>query len=427
MELKRLPSRVGRWAVEKLWPNQRLRRTREGVIYLLAWLILLVVGLYQQNNLILLAAGLAAGPAVSSLFASATMLKKLSLQRQAPRYAFSGEPLKVEYALENRRRWTSALALTVEDEMVPVDRSIPGAARLAPRAFFERVPPGERRRNAWVVAAPARGRYKFRSLELMTAFPFGLLERRVGIADPGEIVIYPRVGSLTRRLQRLTHEVSETRRGQKHNRSPQQIEYHGMRDYRPGDSIRAIHWRTTARTGQLMVKEFEVQHDQDLILLLDPWLPRNQAGDAQREAVEDLIRFAATACLEVCKRQGRRLSLGWTGSAPILLHGPASIKLLHELLEHLAVLKGTPEGRLSTLLELVPPTAVRESFLVVASTRPVNLAEQVHRATRAPSAWLRAALQRALVLDASRGELAEYYQLAPAKGAPREPSGGARP
>lgn len=427
MELRRLPSRFGRWAVQKLWPNQRLRRTREGVLYLLAWLVLLVVGLYQQNNLILLAAGLAAGPAVSSIFASAAMLKKLSLQRRSPRYAFSGEPLKLEYVLENHRRWTAALALTVEDEMVPVDRAIPGANRLAPRTFFERIPAKERRLGTWTAPAPARGRYRFRSLELLTGSPFGLLERRVSFPAPGEIVIYPRVGTLTRRLNRLTHEVSETRRGQKHNRSAQQIEYHGMRDYRPGDSIRAIHWRTTARTGELMVKEFEVQHDQDLVLLLDPWLPRNQAGDAQREALEDLIRFAATVCLETCRRQGRRLTLGWTGSPPSLLQGPASIKLVHELLEQLAVLKGSPEGRLSSLLELIPPTSIREAYLIIASTRPVNLSEQIHRAARAPSAWLRAALQRALVLDASRGDLAEYYQLTPPKAAAAGPAGVAKP
>ena len=60
--------RLGRWLVSNLWPNQRLRWTREGVIYFFFWLGLLVTGLLQQINLILLVAGLAAGPMVGSIF-----------------------------------------------------------------------------------------------------------------------------------------------------------------------------------------------------------------------------------------------------------------------------------------------------------------------------------------------------------------------
>ena len=47
-----------------LWPTQRLLWTREGVVYVVIWLVLLVLGLHQQINLILLVAGLAAGPVV---------------------------------------------------------------------------------------------------------------------------------------------------------------------------------------------------------------------------------------------------------------------------------------------------------------------------------------------------------------------------
>src|SRR5215212_194988 len=109
-----------------LWPTQSLRWTREGGGYVVIWFILLLIGLYHQINLILLVAGLAAGPIVGSFFSSAAMLRRLRMTRRVPPYVFAGEPLRLDYALENDRRWSAALALFVEDDLVPVDRAITG-------------------------------------------------------------------------------------------------------------------------------------------------------------------------------------------------------------------------------------------------------------------------------------------------------------
>ena len=402
--------RLARWLVWSLWPNQRLRWTREGLIYFAVWLGLLATGLQQQINLILLVAGLAAGPVVGSIFVSATMLRKLRISRRVPAYVFSGEPLTLDYTLNNDRRFVAALALILSDELVPVDRVVSGSLGLSPVMFFPRVAGQARARIRWQGISPKRGRYRFKTLDLATRSPFGLLERRVAIGEPGQLIVYPAIGQLTRRWQWLHREASETRRGARHDRSTQQQEYHGLRDYRPGDSYRWIHWRTTARLGQPMVKEFEQQHEQDMAILLDPWLPRSKVTAEQREAVEDVIRFAATICFEICRHPGRRLLLGWTGPTPGVRQGPASVKLLHEFLEQLATLRPSPEGGLSALLDVVPPSTLRESILMVVSTRPINLAEEAERSTKLSASSLRGVLGRVTLLDASKGELAEYVK-----------------
>ncbi len=267
----------------------------------------------------------------------------------------------IDYALENGRRWYAALALFVEDSLVPVDRTVPGAATLTPRVFFARVGGGERLRVRWQCPSPRRGKYRFRDLDLGTRSPFGIVEHRVTIPLADQIVVYPRIGQLTRRWFLIQRQATENRRGQRHDRSAQQMEYHGLRDYRSGDSPRWIHWRTSARRGELMVKEFEQQNEQDLAILVDPWLPRHQGRPEQREAVEQAISFAATVCLETCRHQGRRLVLGWTGPTPGVRHGPASVKLLHELLEQLAVMRAASEGGLAELFDVMPPAVLREA------------------------------------------------------------------
>ena len=124
---------------------------------------LLTTGLHQQINLILLVAGLAAGPVVASIFVSAAMLRGLRLHRRVPPYVFAGDRLAVDYTLENTRSWTAALALFVDDDLVPVDRAVSGSHTPAPRAFFARVPGRERARVRWQGPSPGRGRYRLRS------------------------------------------------------------------------------------------------------------------------------------------------------------------------------------------------------------------------------------------------------------------------
>jgi uncharacterized protein (DUF58 family) len=402
--------RIGQQVLLSLWPTQRLLWTREGAGYVVVWVTLLVVGLSQQINLILLVAGLAAGPVVASIFASASMLRRLRVSRRVPSYVFSGDPLKLDYTLENGRRWMAALALLIEDDLVPLDRSVAGAVSLTPRVFFARVPGRDRARESWQGISPGRGKYRFRMLDLVTRSPFGLLERRVTTIEPDQLIVYPKVGQLTRRWQHLQRQAVETRRGQRHDRSSQQQEYHGLRDYRPGDSPRWIHWRTSARLGQPMVKEFEQQNEQDLAILLDPWLPRTKVTPEQREALEQMIRFAATVCLETCRHQGRRLLLGWTGPSPGVRQGPSSVKLLHELLEQLAVMRSSSEGTLAALLDAIPPSTLREAILIIVSTRPINLIEEAERSARLSGATSRGLLGRVVLLDASAGDLDEFVQ-----------------
>lgn len=402
---KRRAGRLARGLVSTLVSTERAGLTREGVGYCAVMTILLAAGMLQQINLILLVATTAAGPIVASLFGSRAMMRKLAARRRTPPHVFAGDPLTVDYALENGRRRLAALAVFVEDQLVPADRSTAVAAPPAPGVFFPRVGAGDRARVRWRGEAPQRGKYWFQNLALGTRAPFGLIERRVTTPVLEQLIVYPRVGRLTRRWGQLQRQATEHRLGRRHDRSAQQEEYHGLRDYRSGDSLRWIHWRTSARLGELMVKEYEQQNEQDLAILIDPWLPRAQVSPQQREAVEQAVSFAATVCLETCRRQGRRLAVGWTGATPGVVQGPSSIKLLHELLEQLAVLRPTHEGRLAELFDVLPPATLRDALLIVVSTRPLNLMEEAERSSRIAATSARGPLSRAIFLNASRDDL----------------------
>ncbi len=92
-ESRGLMGRLAWRLAQALVPTERTILTREGGCYFGVMLVLLVAGLYQQVNLILLVSTLAAGPFLTSWIGSRAFLRRLSVVRRAPPYVFSGDPL----------------------------------------------------------------------------------------------------------------------------------------------------------------------------------------------------------------------------------------------------------------------------------------------------------------------------------------------
>ena len=180
----------------RLRPSQTHRGwTREGCGYIArlarsCW----ATGLYQQINLILLIAGLAAGPIVGSIFVERGDAPG-ARRRRAGRRPTSSRASR----WRSTTRWRTAAPLAggaglfaSRTTLAPEDRTTRRLERPAPRVFFPRV--AGRRPAPGPLAgdrAPARGRYRFGPVDLVTRSPFGLLERRVTIEQPGSLIVYP--------------------------------------------------------------------------------------------------------------------------------------------------------------------------------------------------------------------------------------------
>src|SRR5205085_1363497 len=126
-------------------------------------------------------------------------------------------------------------------------------------------------------------------LDAVSAYPFGLAQRRVRLRAEQYVVILPRLGRLHRgRLRRFLRPVGLAHapaRRQALRHPTAQAEFHGLRAFRNGDSPRSIHWRTSARCGELMVREFEDVPTDNLVLVVDP---------ANGPGLEDAVSLAAT-------------------------------------------------------------------------------------------------------------------------------------
>ena len=121
-----------------------------------------------------------------------------------------------------------------------------------------------------------------------------------------------------------------------------------------GDSPRWIHWRTSARRGELMVREFEDTTNDNLLLVVDPWVPAELAAIAPPvlgqlcaadRVLEDTVSLAATICWEWCRQRDDHCTLAIAGPAPIVCSGITGRELAERCLEKLSILRGSPDSR----------------------------------------------------------------------------------
>lgn len=270
------------------------------------------------------------------------------------------------------------------------------------------------------VILPRRGRYPWGALTASSGYPLGLIEARVTAGPPEPVVVFPQLGRLHRgRLRRfLSQSVpapGPSRRRPCRNPAAHS-DVHGVRSFRSGDSPRWIHWRTTARRSELMVREFDETLTDNLVLVLDPWVAQkpgvrgleegvrgqesgvrkkitagggwNAGAEESDPALEDAVSMAATVCWEWCRQKGDQLMLAVAGRPPLLLQGTTGTPFALELLECLAGQAGHQETDADNLEDLLAETAWPAAPVLLISTRESGLRESLSRQLRRPVAFV---------------------------------------
>lgn len=196
-----------------------------------------------------------------------------------------------------------------------------------------------------------RGRLRLGPAMLIVADPLGLFERRSPVLDTGaEVLVRPRLVALPR-----WRPVGAGRgQGAQRLRTSSGFDFRGLRDYQSGDDLRFVHWRSTARTGRLQIREFEVLEAAEATVLLD--LHRDQiSGPPGASSLEAAVVAAGSILLRLRELGVRaRLVADEEGplAADVLPDGPAP----DELLDLLATVRGSG-GR--TALEVLCSDAGR--------------------------------------------------------------------
>ncbi len=268
-----------------------VRMPRAAFAYMLILAVLCLGALLGHSNMLMLVFGLTAGPFVLNGQMTLGILSRLRLTRKLPAYATVDQNFSVALCLSNQKRFLSSWMVVAEDFV-----QVPGE-QLQPAVLFTCVPARSQREAAYEIRPTRRGVHEFGPVRVLSRFPLGLMERSFELGQVEQLIVYPRVGRLKARWRRSADRGETVAECVPVRAGAGDDEFHRLREYRGGDNPRDIHWRTTARRNQLMVREFQPNRRQNLLLVVDLWLPPTpHAADLER--VELAVSFAATVCVD---------------------------------------------------------------------------------------------------------------------------------
>ncbi len=351
---------------------------KRAFVFLLLYIIASVIALQTGRRLVLSLSYLLGATIILSLIWSWINLRWLTISRMTQSLrAQVGSPME-ELLIVRNKGWLPKLWLEVHDESeLPghhISRVIHGL--------------GPRRSRSWNVKTNARyrGRYRLGPMQISSGDPLGLFLFKRDLPQTSSITVYPATYDLPAfapPIGRLLGGESLQRRT--HNITPN---FSGVRDYLPGDAFNRIHWRSTARTGRLIVKEFEEDPTADIWIVLD--MHRDtfveapeplDAPDAARPlgwllpdvgvVLPSTTETAVTIAASLIKHflaQNRSVGMLSHAAERELLQPDRGLRPLTRALEYLAVLQAEGRRRLAEVIALEEPFFTRGTTLVIVTS-----------------------------------------------------------
>ncbi len=338
--------------------NPRLRTTPT----VAGWALLgasVVVGVVAVNSglgLLIIMLGMLLGSLHVSAVLSRRMIAHIAVRRKLPERCRQNERVSVGYLLASARGSGASLAIQIE-EMPPAPLEVPPSAcgHLPGRESFlvrsETVP-------------LHRGKFVLRGVRLATSFPFGLVRSHRAFEQESSLTVWPARGRLKRGL--LGRGEAQSTSTVPSQRAGGADEFFGLREYRPGDSTRWIHWRSSAGREMPVVREMSRPRPRTLWVVLDTLLGGGAGRDwASRERA---IRLAGTI-IEDALAAGFRVGAAWARRDKCTVILPAERRgQLHHLLDALAEVDDNDRRRLGQAVGKLSPRWLGQAHVVVVSS-----------------------------------------------------------
>jgi len=255
-----------------------------------------------------------------------------------------------------------------------------------------------RQRSRWTARTlcTMRGRFRLGPTTLVSGDPFGILRLSRRVPATSEIIVYPQTVDLPEfKLPSAELPGGQATRARSFTVTPNVAT---VREYAPGDGFNRIHWRSTARTGQLMVKEFELDPSADVYIVLDmqeravvrdtraigrgepepeernraPWWERQPAqrrAPAQvLESTEEYAVMAAASLARALLAQNRVVGMVAWGQHREVIPAERESRQLFKILEALAILRAHSPQSLAEVLVAESNRFGRNSTIVVVTS-----------------------------------------------------------
>lgn len=324
------------------------------LVYFGATLFIGVAAMNSQTNLLFGLFGLMIGVLLVAGFVSRFSLRRLHVRRAIPEHMIVGEPTVLTYNIANGKKYWPSIAVAL-GELDGCE-----AFMRQPYGYLLHAGAGESVHVNVTIQPKRRGVHELNNYQIGTSFPFGFVKRAVICRQKDTIVIFPALAQVDPRVLLLC-ESAENAGARMRPRKGGADEFYGLREYRSGENPRLIHWRRSARVGDLVMREMTQVSPPRLLLVIDNF----RDGKIEPAQIEKALAMAASlASLAL----GRGYPVGLMAySEDDWVHVPPNRGKRHrrDLLTAIASLDGNSDHPAGSLLEQAIPQAGAGTSIVL--------------------------------------------------------------
>jgi uncharacterized protein (DUF58 family) len=308
-----------------------------------------------------MAAAVLAVPLVA-FTASRLSLRGVRVSRLPPARVLEGESFSVGLVMQNSGR-LPRLFLRASDEMPEWVKPRTPSDFLIPTLW-----PGDTISLSYEAEPEKRGAFVWPGLRLSSTDPFGIFEWHRRIFEQHELVVLP-APIVFEGEQAAPGGVLAGVESQRMSPAARGLEFYGIREYQPGDEMRRIHWRSSARLGRLAVVEDDQTVAADLTIVLD-LKAGTEAGSGKDTTLEYAVKMAASlASFAINSGASATLVCAPREKGPTVVRAAAEEEFWN-LLELLARVKANSDLSLVELMNQFQPPAGSAVFIITAAVEP---------------------------------------------------------
>jgi uncharacterized protein (DUF58 family) len=191
--------------------------------------------------------------------------------------------------------------------------------------------------HEFVIPTSRRGRLQVGPVRTVRADPIGLIRRELVWTEPHEVFIHPRTIAIPSTSTGFVHDLEGNATRDLTNSD---VSFHALREYQPGDERRYIHWKSSAKTGTYMVRQFEETRRSHIVIAMS----LSNADYATEEEFEMAVSVTGSLGVRAI-RDARNLSVVVSETTPdfakrkLLAVRPLSTLTRGRLLDDLAVVE----------------------------------------------------------------------------------------
>ncbi|MFK7767673.1 MAG: DUF58 domain-containing protein [Mariniblastus sp.] len=388
--------------------RKKTRRTRvaenkltpEGWVFIVVLCFITVGALLRNVNLLILMAGMMYAPLMLNWRLGVVRLKSLHAARRYPNRIHANELTNVQWTCENNGRSMAAWNLVVNDtiERVPeagqtMQHFDAESARDSESWFtrlfgeitkrlsqknknesvarvklgFVRVDAGDQEVKNYRTYFAQRGKYYIGPAELSTTFPFGLIVSRRHYRYRETFFVAPETGKLNPTWEKRVQSIASGSESIKRQRALEEDEFHALRRWRSGDSKKNIHWRTSAKLGEPIVKQHDQQNNRDFALMIDLYCDKENEQLATR--CELALSFAATAIFQMGIAVQGQIAIGVAGEETEICHSRSQKGIINDAMQRLSVAKYSDDPQVAEILFQLSGLVSKGTPIYIVSSR----------------------------------------------------------